>query len=306
VLVGRRVEDDVAEPNTAGPQVIRNLHGQRIQRLVAVPVRPPEVHFGDGDLDERRRLAGGERRGRAQAGDLDLDAERPIAAALDVDVRAQQPGRAVDIHQGADGRDSRLAPRLEEQRPPDAGRHQLGAPVPPEVAGHLADRVERVGVDVRARAERLAGPLGCRQGSGERDRQRVLADAEQVAHGEPVAAMHVLGAGQLGAVELDGGDGVEPECDEVDLGVTARVVPHECRLVAPVGASDPADQPLVLADVRVGDQPGGHEIEVDAPGHRRRNRRADHTVGYFAADGAHRPAIVQGDSHCHLIANPLP
>jgi hypothetical protein len=70
-------------------------------------------------------------------------------------------------------------------------------------------------VDVR----QGAGPIGTRlrlgNGRGKGDRERVLALAQQMPYVPAKGAMHVLAAGDLGAVEFDDRHRVEAEGDEI-------------------------------------------------------------------------------------------
>ena len=130
-------------------------------------------------------------------------------------------------------------PALQADRAPDPGGHQVRAPVPAEVAGHLADEVVRL-VDRRVRP--ITGPLARRLGvrvrRAELHAQRIDSFDEQCADVEAVRAVHVLGAPDHGSVQQHGRDRVQALAAQVDPRC-AVVVPVEAGLVRPVGAPDP-------------------------------------------------------------------
>jgi hypothetical protein len=127
----------------------------------------------------------------------------------------------------------------------------------------------------------------------EADGQRVPAGTQQRRDGEPVTAVHVLGAADLGAVQGDRGDGVQPGADQVHpVGVAG--LPGERGLVDPVGAPDPGEPALVVIQVRVRDQAGGEQIGVHAAGHGRRHRPVDDLPRHLRTGyGPQHPTLVQ-------------
>ena len=303
VLVGGRVELDGAEPDAPAPAVqpsrrARQRHLDRVQPLVPVAVRPPQLGVGDRHVDDHAGLPGRQGRGHALTAEPHLDRQRAVRTRrpLNLDVRAQPTDGAVDLGQRPHRRDPRPGPGLQRQGPPDAGRHQVRAPVPTEVSGHLADRVERVGVDVRAGTQFPAHPLGRRHAGGEGDGELVAAGPQPGTHGDPVRAMHVLRRGDELAVQPDRRDRVQPEDDQVDLVVGAGR-PLEGRLVPPVHPADPRHRRLVAVQVRIGDEPGGQQVQVDAARHRGRDGPALKAGGDVPADRPHGPSMVQRDVH---------
>ena len=207
-------------------------------------------------------------------------------------MRGQPAGVAVHADQGAQRGDPRAPPAVEPDRAPDAGGDGVRAPVPAEGAGHGADRVVRVGVDVRARAEHAVRTFGGRAAGRDGDGERVVPRPEQVRDGDPVTPVHVRGAGHDRAVDLDGRDGVEAEGDEVDVLVAVRVR-RERGLPAPVDPADPGERRLILVEVGVGDEAGGHQVEVHAARHRRGDPHPLQSRRDVAPDGPHRPPVVQ-------------
>ena len=109
---------------------------------------------------------------------------------------------------------------------------------------------------------------------GEVDGELVVARRRSdVTHVEAVAAVHVLRLAKEAPLRVDRGDGVQPAEVQVDpLAGRGRGGP-EGRRVAPGGVPDPLEQPLVLVEVGVGDQAGGHQVGVHAAGHGRRHGR---------------------------------
>ncbi len=328
VLVGLHLERRGAEADAAGGRVEVRALGQQldddvVERLVTVRPRPPQVHLGHDDVDLHRVGVG--RHLDPHPGDGRREGERRgtvtgpgRAGALDLRDHAHAPGRGrqglarlahdrrVDAHLG----ETRDRPGLEPHRAPDPGRRGVGAPVPAEAARHLAHRVERVLVDLRPVAQEQALPVGVRDGGREPDRELVLPLDEQRADVEPVGAVHVRRGADDRAVQPDLRDGVEAVEDEVVPLVPLRR-PRETGGVHPVGPADPREQPLVVVEVRVGDQPGGQEVGVHAPGHRGRDVGDDRPRGDGPRAGAHRPAVVQlasgrrgdgGGGEGHLVA----
>ena len=120
----------------------------------------------------------------------------------------------------------------------------------------------------RARAEeRLLFP-GEFDRRAEVDNELVLAVDQQGSDVETIAAVLVLGATDLGAVEGDRRGRIEPIGDEV---VTLGAVrcPVEGGAVLPVAVADPGLNVLVGAVEWVVDQASGEEIELHLPRHGR-------------------------------------
>lgn len=285
--------------------------------------RPPEGGVRDGErhragVDRESPSCGGHQ-ATGRVGDLDIDVDVVGSCPLELDVQVDLTG-AVDGDHGSHRGEAGRRPRLDADRLPDARRDEHGPPVPAEVAGHLADRVVGVGVaDERARPEPILRLLGVGEGRGEVDREvaalRLLAVAVTVvvavavtvaipvpraqdgSEVEAVRPVLVARAADLGAVEGERRDGVEPLGDEVDS-LVAGSVDLDVDVVADVGAADPLDALLVQVDVGVGDEPGGQKIGVHGARHGRRHgaRGAvrEEAVGDRAVDQRQAPAVCQG------------
>ncbi len=276
-----------------GLSVGQQCHGQVVAGLRAVPDRPPQVrlryeHGGHAGVAVHR-----------DAGLLAAHSGQQLqpggARALDVHVDLH-PAGAVGVHghQRACGGEPGGVPALQPDGLPDARGLQVGAPVPAERAGHLADHVERVRVGVVAPAQLRLDLLGVGQGGAEGDHQLVRAPAQRPAHVEAVAAVHVpRGAEQL-AVQLDRGHRVEAVEDQLDPLVGAGRVRLERERVAPVRAVHPGEVRLDPVEVGIGDQPGGQQVEVGAAGHLRPHAPARHGGGNVPRHSRQLPAVVQG------------
>jgi len=277
-----------------------------VQRVLAVSLWPPQVGVRHVDVqgclgrgwphhvahlptrDPREKL---QARGCSRTLQVDRDADPSVTA-------GNGDGRADPGEPGG-------APRFQGDRPPDARGDQRGTPVPTEVAGHLADEVDRV----RGRGggngqvpHPVPLPLGVVQGGAEIDRQPVVAGPQQPGDLEPVGAVHVRRAGHLRAVDLDGGDGVQPVADQVDA-VGGFPGEGEPGFVAPAGAPDPRQLGLVLVQVGVGDELGGEQVGVHRSWYPRGDLGAgdaDRDFGRgLVGDRAEGPAGVQGPSASH-------
>src|SRR5690606_2064557 len=187
-----------------------------VQRLLAVPARPPQPRVRN--LDARVRPRARDLDLTHLARDLDLDSHRgrfePIGA-FDLDVRVDDTGRAVDIDERAHGCDTRGRPGLDADRLPDPGGGDVDAPVPAEARRHLAQSVVRVVVHMEALAVQCRACMRGRDGRVELDPQLVAPVDEGAPDVEAVRAMLVLGAADLDTVERDGREGVEPLGDEL-------------------------------------------------------------------------------------------
>ncbi|SCD52380.1 hypothetical protein GA0115239_102938 [Streptomyces sp. BpilaLS-43] len=287
------LQGDAPEAGPASPGVLTEVDGDVVQGLLAVAVRPPDLGVGDreGEREAVLVLRGDE--DGAPAEHLDRARHRRAAVALHVqgDGQARHPG-LVEVAQHLDGGDAVAAPGLQGDRAPDAGGDQGRAPVPAEVAGRLADEGVRLGVRARPVAQPLAQRLGVGVRGGEADVDGVGALAQQRADREAVAPVLVGGRADLGAVEQDGGDGVEAV--EAQVGGRVPVLgPFEGGAVGPVGTADPAEACLVVVHIGVVDQPGGQQVGVDAAGHGRRDALGGELHGHGAV-GDQGPAVVQG------------
>ena len=269
--------------------------GDRVARRVAVAARPPAAYAGHLELDHGRRRAGRHHELTAYAAHLGGHGQRPVVAGrpLQVHVGPQHAGRAGDVHQRAHGGDPGDLPALQQQRPPDPRGDQHGTPVPAVVRRHLADRVEGVLVaDDRPGTDPVAGRVRRRLARREGHGQVVGTRPEQAGDVEAVAAVLVGRLPDPLPVQLDRGEGVQAEGDEVDPGGVA-LGPVEAGLVAPVHPADPGQGRLVLAQVGVGHAAGGHQVQVDAAGHSGRHRPRVEAGGPPAAHRAYGPALVQ-------------
>ncbi len=218
---------------------------------------------------------------------------------LHVDVHDEPPGPVrVQRGQRPHRREPRHPPPLQSHRLPDAGGLQVRAPVPPKRTGHFAYGVEGVRIGPGTLPDHLLQLLRVVQRGVEPDRQRDLPVPQPITHVEPVAAVHVRRPAQLGAVEGDRRDRVEPVEDQVDPLVTGGRRGRERRRVEPGRTVEPRQRRLVLAQVRVRDQLGVQQVGVHRAGHRRRHRLGGDPGGHRATGGTHGPARVKvGSDH---------
>ena len=315
-LVGRGVQLDGAEADPAAPLgrvgPARRGHLDVVQRLVAVPGRPPAPHVGHEQLHRRGRGARGDGGGLEQGalaagrGERDGHGHRlvgPDAVALDLHVHGEQSVVTAacagqHVHERAHRRDPYARPRVEPDRLPDAGAGDVDAPVPPERARHLAQLVVLVVVGGRQVAVLLGagGRLGHR--GGERHDERVLALAQRLAHVPPEGPVHVLRAADLDAVERHRRHRVQAVGDQVVAGGVARR-PVERRRVPPRRVADPLLGGLVVAVERLVDQPVAVQVEVRLARHDGGDARGERRPGAVRGvggelRGGQRPAVVQG------------
>ncbi len=236
------------------------------------------------------RLGAGARHGRGHyQGDL--------GRALHRDVRLHAAVAPVERHHRAYGGQAGAAPGVQADRPPDAGGDQGRPPVPAEVARHLADELVGLVVGAGQVAELRPPPRGVGVRRAEPHLERVLALAQQVAHGEAVEPVHVGRGRHLGAVEDHGRHGVQAVADQVDAVRARPRAPGEGRLVGPDGAADPGEPVLVVGKVGIVDETGREQVGVHAAGDGGRDAGDVHLVRY----GGQGPAVVQRTVHAHVV-----
>jgi hypothetical protein len=226
-----------------GPVGIEQVHPDRVQHLLPVAARPPQV--GIGDIDRQRGRFGADDVGRpGDRGPCRVQHLQPVGRGLRgriggfpvgvFDLR-QDPDRADRAVGGvgpAGGRRARVmgmtgprvvgrcrerdrdlrvqlvqpraGPGLQPDRPRDPAGHEHGTPVPAHVAAHLPDRVVGQGVaHVRQVSQDLL-VLPCDPQRGvEEDLQGVLALLEGGLHVEPPGSVLVLGPRDLVVVDQD-------------------------------------------------------------------------------------------------------
>ena len=255
------------------PAVGQQLDPQVREGLCAVAARPPQGRVGDVD-DE----------GGGAADHLGLDAtslavgadrQRGSGVSSHVGVHLDPADPVDDRHEGPYRGQPGRAPALDPRLPPDAGGHEVRAPVPPEVAGHLADRVERVGVRVHPGLLVDARLLGGGQLGGEVDDELGLAGPHQIGDVEPVCAVLVLRGPEDVVAEPHLRDGVQPVEDQLDVLPVLRRRRGERRRIPPARPPDPLQGRLVLVEVGVGNQPGREQVGVDGAGDRCGDGTAD-------------------------------
>ena len=252
----------------------QQLDAQVRERLLAVPARPPERRFGTSKTSVAaspasrwpRRSVPRRRRGAvSRAGGVPGHVDVHLDPTDAVDHRDEGP------HRGQTGR----APAFDARFAPDAGGDEVGPPVPAVVAGHLADRVERVGIGVNSRLLLQARLLGGGQLGGEVDDQLGLSPPHEVSDIEPVCAVLVARGAEDAVAQPDLGNGVQPVEDQLDVLPVLWRGGGERRRIPPARPPDPLQGRLVLVEVRVGDQPGREQVGVDGAG----DRRGDGTPG---------------------------
>ncbi len=277
VGIGRGVERDRTEPGAArdgleDPDVAVEGDLDLVQGLVTQAVRPPRLDVADAHLDRGPVLGRDDGLGGCPvASDADgHGAEAGLPFDLDVDLEPAVPATCLVLdgrREDADINDVGVVPQAQADPLPDSGGDEAGAPVPAEVAGHLADEVERVLVDVRAFAHQLGHGRGVLKSRREADLEEVGAGADVRAGGEHVAPVHVGGGADRAAVEADLGDRVQAVADQVAVlaGQLDRFLGEVQRVeVAPRLAADPVLLGLGRAVVRVIEDACGDEVGVDA------------------------------------------
>jgi len=149
---------------------------------------------------------------------------------------------------------------------PDPDVRQLWAPVPAEVAGRLAQ--------VRTARQRLLGPVegpdGVQLGPRRTAEWNRTATSLSPAARRPVTSQrqvrNMCRRCQQLPVETDVGQRVEPSKTRATRCSVATAASTGTCAVIPIGLGDPLDAQLLVADERVGDSAGGHQIGVTPPG----------------------------------------
>src|SRR5690606_6867294 len=122
-------------------------------------------------------------------------------------------------------------------------------------------------VGLARRGEVGAGFANVVHGAAEADNEFVAAGAEAGLHVPAVGDEHVVGRGDLFAVEKNGGDGVEAVGAELDAVLAEEGGGGgELGAVFPVALLDPLQVEFVDAVKRVGDFAGGEQVGVNAAG----------------------------------------
>ena len=244
------------------------------ERLVAVTAWPPQRRLGDLEVENGGVADDVGGSGAAFTGGAD---RQPCSGVpRHVGVHLDPADTVDDRDQGSNRGQPGRTPPLDPRRPPEAGGHEVGSPVPAVVARHLADRVERMGVGVDPRRLVKAGLLGRGQLGSEVDDQLGLARAHQVGDVEPVGAVLVPWGPEDVVAEPELADRVQPVEDQLDVLTVLRQDFGERRRIPPARPSDPLQGGLVLVEVRVRDQSGREQIGVYRAGH----RRGDGTPGH--------------------------
>ena len=218
---------------------------------------------------------------RADPGPLEVDVHRDGGRRVVVRHRDQRP------HRGDPGH----PPALDRHGLPEAGGLQVGPPVPPEAAGHLAHHVQRLRVGARPEADPGLLGLGVLERGREVDRQRHRHPARPLgglAHVDPVGAVHVRRARHHDPAERDGRHRVDPGEHEVDPLVVRRRRQRDLGAVAPVRALHPGERHLAVVDVRVDDQPRVEQVGVHRSRYGRRHLEALEVGRHRAGRGATR------------------
>ena len=124
-----------------------------------------------------------------------------------------------------------------------------------------------MGVGVGPLADGPLDLLGMLQSRAEVDGQLVGAGHERRPHVEAVAAVHVGGAAQDDVVEGDRGDRVQPVEDEVNPLIGRALAGSELERILPARAVRPGELLFGQVNVRVRDQAGGKQVQVDTSRH---------------------------------------
>ena len=109
-----------------------------------------------------------------------------------------------------------------------------------------------------------------RRGGLKVDDELVAPGADRGPQVEAVGAVLVLCPPELGAVQRDRGDGVQPFGEQIDALMTGIDEIERCA-VPGVALGDPLHVALVQVQVGVGDEARGEEVGVHRTGHGRRN-----------------------------------
>jgi len=309
-LVGRHVPAHVPESDLARRAIENHAVGgcdeldlDVVQRLRAVPDRPPALHLGERERHGRGRVITGQAAGCLHAADAHRHDDRVVARALELDVHRDRAAVAVRRSDDARLRETRDRPGLEPDRLHDAARVGRDAPIPAEAARGLADRVIRERVRPLAHAECDALLVRVLHRRAEAHHELVVALDERVAHVEPVRAVLVRRRADRAPVEQDRRHGVQALEDEIGA-VRGIRRPRECRRVRPVDESDPGQRRLVVVEERVGDETRGQEVGVHAPGHDGGDGIRE-SPGSRSGGRPQRPAGVdraEGEGRGHLTA----
>ena len=304
---------------------VDDLDVELVQRLLAVPGRPPARDVGN--VDDECDAAAGVGIGLAAPDDVatrrrDRCAHRRRSVVPRVDVHVDDHVEVTRLARlGVLGRQSRCRtdggdpgdlPAFEPHRSPQSRRRQLRPPVPPEVARHLAHEVERLAVGVGEVADPVAHRPSVRGGGIEGDHQLVARGIEQPGHVEAIGPVLVLGAAERRLVECDGGESVDAVEHEVGPPIVGFGV--ELEAVGPRRLADPLNGELVSIDVWVVDQAGGEEVEVHAARHRGRHAGRDAGWQVVAVTlELEQPAVVQrradgtsGEVSCQTLTRTVP
>src|ERR1035437_9654953 len=186
------------------------------------------------------------------------------------------------------------AVQFHAQPEPDIG--QFGAPVPAEVVRSLAHiwRSRQLIVGTGQVADRVQ-PCGLKNRRPERYVELVAAGAESAADIPAPGPEHVVGAAERLAVEPDICERAEACEDDLHApGGGERLIYHETADVLPVALGHPLNPDLLVAEERVWNSAGGHQVQVDASGDGGRQ-----PLGSAALP--HKPAVVES-----LFGHPSP
>ena len=296
-----------------GSAGVAQRHVERVERLLAVAPRPPQRpgrRPSSGQHAPCRPPAGPSASGR-RAG----DARPPPAAGADPVPRSTSTCTSTGAV--AAGRRSRAAaPRPAGPCPPGCrvtGRQMpavtsVGPPVPAEVAGHLADGVVRVAVDVRpgARAAGSAASAVSVLGERRRRRARCRPSTSTSPHVEAVGAVHVRRSRPSeAAVERRPwrrcrGRRRPGRPARRRRAAAARRSSRTRQSVRPIQASSRSLSSRYGSGIR----PAASRSVCTQPGHRRRNGpAASDAGGHRPGERAQRPAVVQGGHHWRFLGS---
>jgi len=261
--------------------------GPLIQRLPAMVVRPPKFRLRDGEAFDAARagVTAVECQVARLPGHHELDLDRPkrpmVAPNLNQGFHLRRP---VGTHgKGAhmDVVEFDLVDQEPRDRLPDPDRHQPRRDIP-AVAGLRLAHLEAEGSAVAAHL-RGRRPVRGRDGRGQADLEPVRTRLHVLGHVHAQGGEHVSVGADPRAVQVNGGEDVEPLEPEVQPLAGAGCRRGDLGPVPPIPLLHPPAVVMVRAEEGVGNDAGALVVEVDVardagrhPAIGERQRRAAH------------------------------
>ena len=310
----------LAQADLAGGFFAIEGGGQLIERLRALPGRPPQLWVvdgeivGDGIVARMHRDFVGD--GLAIDGVLDFDHASGEGEEVGLDRQLDRMGAMglIDLDAVLPGK----AGFAQAHGAIDADRHQADAPVPAGVAGRLAHEIhvhalQPIGLVVLGERDRewvgIGAGLGDVGGDVELDAQRVVAGVDLAGDVDIVTDEGVLGFGDDFAIEQDSGDAVDLGQGQSQIAIDIGGGGEKRPLDVPGRAVDPHHRLFVFTEIGIGDGAGRQQRSMDVA--RQRDRRPERMAGRgqgeFAAEleqGRVRGSATSG-GHRHFPSQRL-